>query len=139
MVAVDLVLPKIRPGVWQLVERAVVTVPETTMYEDDRAVSRQHDIRLPGQFPDMETEPEALAVQQAPHEDFRFRVPPPYAGHHPASGCGINHICHEIQANASGVSTMPTCSCPIRASTCGTMMRATSRMTGITTLFPNWR
>ncbi len=116
-----------------------MTVPETAMHEDGGAVFRQHDIRFPGQFPDMQAEPEALTVQQAPHEDFRFRVPPPDTGHHPASGGGIHHIRHGIQANASGGWMTPACSCSIMVSTCGTMMRATSRMTGITTLFPNWR
>jgi len=114
-------------------------MPKTTMNKDDHFIFWQHYIRLSGQFPDVKAEPEAFAVQQAPHEDFRLRVSPPDAGHHPASGCGIHYVRHGIQANASGGWTTPVCSCSIRVSTCGTMMRATSRMTGITTLFPNWR
>lgn len=109
------------------------------MYEDGSAVFWQHDIWLSGQFTDVKAEPESLAVQQAPHEDFRLSVPTPDAGHHPASGCGIHHVRHGVQANASGGWTTPVRSCSIRVSTCGTMIRATSRMTGITTLFPNWR
>lgn len=116
-----------------------MTVPEAAMYEDGRAVSWQHDIRLAGQLADMQAEPEPLSVQKASHQDFRFRVLPPDAGHHPASGCSIYHVRHGVQVKASGDWTTPACSCSISVSTCGTMMRATSRMTGMTTLFPNWR
>ena len=116
-----------------------MAVPKTTMHEDDGAVFWQHDIWLPWQFPDVKAEPEAFAVQQAPHEDFRFCVPSPDAGHHPASGCGIHHVCHGIQPNTKGDWVTPARSCSIMVSMCGTMIRATSRMSGTTTLFPNWR
>jgi len=118
---------------------AVVTMPKATMDEDDGMIFREHDIRFSGEFPDVQPEPEAMTMQQASHQEFRFRVPPLNAGHHPASGCSIHYVCHWIQANSTDGWTIPGCSFSIMASTWGSMMRATSRMTGTTTLFPNWR
>lgn len=49
-------------------------VPETTMYQYNSFITRQHNIRLTGQAWMMHTKPKALAVQILTNSDFRLSV-----------------------------------------------------------------
>lgn len=113
-----------------------VPMPKTAMHKNHCPVTRQNDIRLSWQFADMQPEAEPVPVQETSHQLFRLRVAAAYAGHHPAAGCRIDNIGHQ----ADNGSIICPLSAPLAISrTCGAMIRATSRMTGMTTLLPNWR
>ena len=115
---------------------AVMPVPKTAMHKNHCPVTRQNDIRLSWQFADMQPEAEPVPVQETAHQFFGLRVAAAYAGHHPAAGCRIDNIGHQ----ADNGSIICPLSAPLAISrTCGAMIRATSRMTGMTTLLPNWR
>jgi len=73
-------------------------------------------------------------MQVAAYDQFRFGVLSPDSGHHSASGRAINDV-HANQAANSDFCFAKSGSMSSRMR--GFMMRATSRMTGITTLLPN--
>jgi hypothetical protein len=78
-----------------------VPVPETAMYEDDGFVSGQYDVWFAGKFGVMQPIPEAFCKQKAPHQNFRFGVFAPDAGHVVAAGCRIVHICHRANLKSN--------------------------------------
>jgi len=73
---------------------ADVAMPETAMHKDNHMVSGQHDVRPARQTPIVQPEPEAPPMKRRTQHTFRFRVPPPYPGHHPRPGPRF----HDIQS-----------------------------------------
>ncbi|CAM2160962.1 conserved hypothetical protein [Paraburkholderia tropica] len=71
-----------------------MAVPETAVHEHGGAIARQDDVGAARQFAHVEAKAEAAAMQQAANQDFRLRVAPANAGHHPASGGGIHDVDH---------------------------------------------
>lgn len=135
LVTGNFVAPEFFTGFGHPEDRAVMPVPKAAMNENHCPVTRQDDIRLAGQFADMQAKTESLAVQETAHQFFGLRVVAAYAGHHPAAGCRIDNVGHQADSG-SVIWPLPAL---LAICTCGIMMRATSRMTGMTTLLPNWR
>lgn len=112
-------------------------MPEAAHHVYRSVVASQNNIGRPGKATNMDTEAEAPAMEQAPHEKFGLCILSPDAGHHPASGRRVDDVDHP--GSQTTKERCPEASAAIFASTWGVMMRATSRITGTTTLFPNWR
>ncbi len=88
-------------------------MPETTVNEDNGAVTRENNIRFAGKIAHMETEAEPELVELPVNKNFRLGVAPPYTGHHPATGGAVHHIDHQV--NNGRVSGVPSRSCAISA------------------------
>jgi hypothetical protein len=118
-------LPRFRPS--ELA--AHVTVPEAAMNENDGLVFRENNVRLAGQLLVMEPVTKACFMKRPTDDHFGLCVLAAYAGHHPASGRGIDHI-HD-QATFFSADT--------GASIHGFMNSATALTAWTQTEFPNWR
>ena len=53
----------------------VMAVPEAAVDEDDLLATREHDVRRSGEVSPVELVAVSHGVQQAPHAEFRLRVP----------------------------------------------------------------
>jgi hypothetical protein len=51
-----------------------MAVPKTTMHENNGPILRQHNVRLPRQVRPVKPKPEPIAMQKAPHRQFRAGV-----------------------------------------------------------------
>jgi len=108
LVSPDLFPPEVRVCSGPLEQRAVMSMPETSMYKYYSMVTWQHDIRFAGQVTGMQPKPEAASVQQAADQDFRSGIAPAYSGHHPATCSTVDYVSH--QANNGSGSGVPSCS-----------------------------
>ena len=66
----------------------VVTVPETTVHENDRFPRTKDNIRRPGQVTPMQPVAKAHAVQKSSNDHLRFGILPAHSGHHPPPRVG---------------------------------------------------
>jgi hypothetical protein len=74
-----------------LEERATVAVPEATIDLNDGPVLREHDVRLPGEIPDMEAETQPGRVKGPTQRKFWFGVGAANPAHvEPSLRCGQN-------------------------------------------------
>ncbi len=71
-----------------------MTVPKTSVYEDDCFQSRKNDIGLAGKIAAVDPETEPFPMQKAPNYLLRLGVAPTNSGHHAASGYAVYDICH---------------------------------------------
>jgi hypothetical protein len=62
----DLWFPETSPSGWQGPGTAVVTVPETAIYEDDRPTTREHKIGFARQILSIKPKPIATCMQGPP-------------------------------------------------------------------------
>lgn len=86
-------------------------MPEASMHKYHGMVTGKYNVRRAWQIAGMKPEPEAMAMQTAPDQDFRSGITSPDAGHHPASGSTVYYIDHQAKrGNANG---MPSRSCAI--------------------------
>lgn len=82
----EFLFPELAVGGWGTrIFAPLMPVPETAIYENDRFVPGQHNIRTPRQVFPLDAEPIAKAVQQFPEQNFRLSVPPLDGGHIPLS------------------------------------------------------
>lgn len=133
-IAADLGSPELLPGPRLFEKPAIMAVPETSVHEHYRTVSRQDDIRVSRQLSLMERVAEAERMQTAADSKLRLRILATDAGHHPAAR-GLVHDVHAAQAASSDFCRASSGS--ISSMMRGFITRATSRMTGMTTLLPN--
>ena len=82
-------------------------MPETAMYENNGAVFRKYDVRLPREILYVKPETESLRMQKFPDDQLWSRVLSPYPGHHSATSGRINNISHwpKIRETALGPSS----------------------------------
>lgn len=71
-----------------------MAVPEAAVHEHGRPVFREYQVRAARKVPDVQTEAKSFRVEVAPDDELRARIPAADSRHHPASGAGINYICH---------------------------------------------
>lgn len=69
-------------------------MPETAMYEDSCLISGENDVGFAGKFPAVQAKAEALGEETLADENFRFRVLPPDAGHHPGARGFVDYVRH---------------------------------------------
>ena len=81
-VAIDLGLPERGAGLGPSEQRASMTVPEASMYEDRGAVLRKHHVGFSGHVRCMESVAETAPVKTAPHEQLGSGVPAPDPAHY---------------------------------------------------------
>jgi hypothetical protein len=114
-------------------------MPEAPVNENHCAVFWKNDIGLAGKIPAVQPEPVPETMKKASDADFRSGIRAAYGSHVPAALLPGMNIGHVLEAAASGICIciVPTSSKSCRAFTWGTIIRATSVMTGTTTLFPN--
>mgnify|MGYP005844136287 CR=1 FL=1 len=74
---------------------AVVAVPEAAVYQDQGAVLREGNVRLPGKFVVVDSEPEALSMKGGTNQHFGFGVFALDAAHHSGTGRLVNYIGHD--------------------------------------------
>jgi len=79
-------------------------MPEAAVNEDRNPTPRKHDIGNSGQVPPVKPEPKPGFKKGFPDEHFRFGVPAPDAGHHPAARWGVDDVCQAVLRRASGTS-----------------------------------
>jgi hypothetical protein len=73
-------------------QRTVVAVPEAAVNEQYRSKSREHQIRFAGERCNMKPVTKAACEEFPAQFDFRFRIAPANAGHHPAARGGVHDI-----------------------------------------------
>lgn len=71
-----------------------MSVPETAMNEDCCLISGENNVGFAGKFPAVQAEAEALGEETLADENFRFRVLPPDAGHHPGARGFVDYVRH---------------------------------------------
>ena len=71
-----------------------MSVPETAMNEDCCLISGKNNVGFAGKFPAVQAEAEALGEEPLAEANFRFRVLPPDAGHHPGARGFVDYIRH---------------------------------------------
>ncbi len=133
-IAADFGSPELLPGPGLFEKPAIMAVPEAAVYEHYRAVSRQHDVRVARQLSLVEPIAEAERMQPSADSKLRLRILATDAGHHPAAR-GLVHDIHAAQAASNDFCRASSGS--ISSMMRGFITRATSRMTGMTTLLPN--
>lgn len=69
-------------------------MPEAAMYENSRAVLGQHDVGTAREITPVQAKAKSRALKEAPDCELRRRVLSADAGHHPASCCAIDDVCH---------------------------------------------
>ena len=75
-VALDLVFPERRVGLWQdKVFASLVTVPKTTVHEDYSAVLAEHKVGMSGKSGIKQPVTETVGKQEFPHDHFRPGIP----------------------------------------------------------------
>jgi hypothetical protein len=84
-IAVELALPELRAGLWDVRQPAIVPMPEATVHEKGNAPTTKDDIRLAREVPGMEPKAVAHCVQEPANGHFRSRVAPPNAAHEGAA------------------------------------------------------
>lgn len=99
--------PERRVGRWSGRQAtASVAVPETAVYEERHAISRQNNVRKARQMPIVKAIAEAPSVQETPDRELRLRIPPTDPGHHAAPGRSINDVRHrQMMARSSRTSS----------------------------------
>lgn len=94
-VSVQLGLPERAVRLRHVGEPAVfVPVPETTPDFHDGPISRENDVRSPGQVLAVELEAEAGTMEEAADEHFGLRILPSDARHHRTAGRGVYDVRH---------------------------------------------
>jgi len=73
-------------------------MPEATMDEHDRPISRKHNVWCARQSPNMQTKAVAEVVQKAAHQSFRPGVPAPDVRHDGGAFGRLEDIGHLIPA-----------------------------------------
>ena len=84
------------------VRTARVAVPETPVYEDHRAVTFQDQVRPAWEILCMQPEPEAQAMRDLPHRQFRLRIARANPRHNLAATLGIDDVHMIGEAPSSG-------------------------------------
>ncbi len=131
----NLRLPELRSCLGQTVQRAIVTMPEASMDKDDGPVFRQHDIRSPRQSSSAQAVAESPRMEALAYKDLQFGV----RATDPRHLCGSlrrGKTVNQVQALAfffAGFAGSEADACR----RWGTMIRATSLITGTTTELPN--
>lgn len=128
-ICVDLCTPEIGVRGRQPEQRAVVSMPKASMHKHHGTMTWKDDVRLTRKAGIINAVTEPLGKQGLSEADLDTGVFRPDAGHHPAAGFPVDDVSHAAQATVSASIG--------RTRTCGTIARATSRMTGMTTLLPN--
>ncbi len=130
-VASDLGLPELAPRAWQAEKTAVVPVPEAPVHEERCAVARKDKIRPARDVCRVQAESEPEPMKRAADQPLRLSITSADAAHHAASCGPVDDVGHYATWTSSSGCT----------STCfarkGFIARATSRITGTTTEFPN--
>jgi hypothetical protein len=93
--------PKIEFRFGKPCERAFppVSVPKTSVNENDFASAAKHQIRLSGQFSIVQSVPESERMNQAPHHELRLGV---LAAHQPHA-CGSLGGCKRVHRTSSPI------------------------------------
>jgi len=78
------------------VSASFVPVPETTMDEDNRMESRQHNVRLPREILAAKGEAKTVLMKQRPNETFRFGVAVANTAHVPTAVLGSEFVHLEL-------------------------------------------
>lgn len=127
--------PKAAVRRWQRCKPAFrMTMPEATVHEHCSTEPGQDKIRA-ARHRRMKSESKTLSVKAAPDDQFGFRILASDAGHHSAASSVVNNVDHHRNGSIGCICSPRSFS--IRPSTRGTMIRATSRIMGTTTLLPN--
>ena len=99
-VAFNLFFPKFDIGFWQTEILAVLmTMPKSSVDENDGLVFRQNNIRLPWEFFDLNTKPQTTREKILPHNHLRLCILPLDCCHTAAPLLGGQHISHLRQDN----------------------------------------
>jgi hypothetical protein len=93
-IAIELRVPEGPIGSGPASPRAFVAVPKTAMDENDRLISRQHDVWCAGKPTIVKAEAMPRCKQRRPNCTLWCRVPPPHGTHHAGTDCGRYPICH---------------------------------------------
>jgi hypothetical protein len=91
---INLRFPVVRARLRHLSPLAVMTVPETSVDENDRSSCRQYDVRRARQVAAMQAKSVAKTMQQRTHGDLGLGVRPTDARHQPASMFGSEPVRH---------------------------------------------
>lgn len=129
-------LPEFRIGLRRCcVSATLMPMPETAMYENGDPISRKHQVRFSRQF-GMKSVAKPSPVKKSPHRQFRPGILATNPRHHAAPGCGVDNVHRSCsQDNRSG--SCRGCSAAANVAILGFMTRASSFITGTTTLLPN--
>lgn len=73
------------------------------MHKYGHVVFRQHEVRFSGQVSLVKPEAEAERMKSPPHQQLRFGVLGPNAGHHAAPDLGRDYVSHVRIARPSGL------------------------------------
>ena len=107
------------------------------MYKNDCSQFWQNYIWGSWKILSVQTEPVSESVQRRPNFSLRLGVFAANSPHVPASLLDRMDVCHAPVAARSEVCSVPNSSKSCRARMWGTMVRASSSITGTITLFPN--
>jgi hypothetical protein len=91
--------PKLRTRPWQPEKGAVMSVPKTAMYQNNRTPPGKYNVWFAREVTPIYAEPEALSVKQTSDHLFRLRVAAADPGHHTATRCAIYNINHNQRRN----------------------------------------
>ncbi len=80
-VALELALPEVRTGLWDVRQPAIVPVPKAAVDKKGNAPAPKDDIRLPRKVPGMEPKSVAHCVQEPANGHLRSRVAASDASH----------------------------------------------------------
>lgn len=85
--------PEIATRRWsRCVPASRMSVPEAAMYQYDRSVARQHDVRTARQSPVVKAESQTCSVEVGANDQFGPCVAAPDSGHHPGPGLPIDDV-----------------------------------------------
>src|SRR5690606_7037377 len=130
-ICVDLRLPELRAGLRQPEQMAIMLVPEASMHKHDRVEPGKNDVRPPWQPGAPKSIPESQGMEALADLLFDLRILAPDPRHQRGTALRADDVGHQaaLRLRLAGAA--------IRASRCGTMIRATSAIIGTTTEFPN--
>jgi hypothetical protein len=85
----------------------VMTMPETTVYEDCCVVTLQDEVGSPRQTTNMKAKTKPQSMQSAPDKEFGLRILATDTGHHPAADFRSNDIGHRAYPSGLGFVQAP--------------------------------
>lgn len=95
-ICIELSLPEIWIRGWRSgVAAPIMSMPKAAMDEHDSTILRQNDIWFSRQVFRGDAISQAMRMQIFSDNQFGLRVTPPNAGHHPATSCAIDDVCHQ--------------------------------------------
>lgn len=77
-------------------------MPEAAMHEQDDPPAGQDHVRISRKILSMQAKTEAGLEKCLADDDLGFGVPCTNAGHHPASRCRVDDICHDLAPTGFG-------------------------------------